>query len=126
MKKKRFTAALVISLTFLFTISCFLFAAPRGPLNFDPDNLPGAKVGVPYDVKVTIAQNVTPVGQISISEGALPQGLKLEKLQGEDTARIYGTPVEAGTFTFKIFVWCYGTNISGQTGEASYTITVGE
>jgi hypothetical protein len=47
-------------------------------------------------------------------------------VQSEDTARIYGAPQEAGTFTFKLSVLCYGTNISGQTGDASYTITVGE
>jgi hypothetical protein len=66
MKKNRFAAALVTSVTFLFTVSCFLFAAPRGPLKFDPDNLSGAKVGVPYDAKVTVSQNGTPVGQFSI------------------------------------------------------------
>jgi len=124
MKKNRFVSALIASLAFLLTLSCFLLTTPRDPLKFNPDHLPEAQVGVPYEVNVTIIQNATPVGQISISEGALPKGLTLEKVQNDDTARISGIPEEAGTFTFNIFVWCYGTNVSGQTGMMSYTIIV--
>ncbi len=110
---------------FLFTVSCFLFAAPRGPLKFEPAELPSAQVGVPYDAKVTISDNATPAGAFSISQGALPRGLALEKVQGEaNAAHIFGTPEQAGTFTFRIFVWCYGTNVSGQTGEKQYSLVV--
>jgi hypothetical protein len=126
MKKNRIAPALLISMTFLLTLSCFLVSTPRGPLKFDPDTLPGAQVGVPYDVKVTVTQNVTPVGQFSLTEGALPNGLALEKVQSENSARIFGTPEETGSFPFKIFVWCYGTNVNGQSGEMSYTILVGK
>jgi hypothetical protein len=112
-------------MAFLFALSCYALTGGRGPLKFDPASLPDAQVGVPYDAKVTITQNVTPAGGFSISEGALPRGLTMEKVQDENSARISGTPEEAGTFTFKISVWCYGTNVSGQTGEMSYTITVG-
>lgn len=124
MQKNRITAALLISVTFLLTLSCFLGSTPRGPLKFNPDYLPGAHVSVPYDVKVTITQNVTPVGQFSLIEGGLPKGLALEKVQSENSARIFGTPEETGSFTFKIFVWCYGTNVNGQSAEMSYTMVV--
>jgi hypothetical protein len=126
MKKNRITVVLLISVTFLLTLSCFLVSTPRGPLKFDPDTLPGAQVGVPYDVKLTVVQNATPVGQFSLIEGGLPRGLTLEKVQSENSARISGTPEETGSFTFKIFVWCYGTNVNGQSGEMSYTILVGK
>ncbi len=124
MKKNRFAPALLAGAVFLITASCFLLSTPRGPLKFYPDKLPEAQTGVPYEAKISITQNVTPAGQFSISEGALPKGLTLEKVQSEDTARISGTPAEAGTFSFKIFVWCYGTNVNGQSGEMQYTIIV--
>lgn len=124
MKKFRFSTALFAGVAFLLTSACFLFSTPRGPLKFDPDKLPEAQVGVPYEVKVTVTQNVTPTGGFSISEGFLPKGLTLEKVKGEDTAVISGTPAEAGAFPFKVFVWCYGTSVNGQAGEMSYTIIV--
>ena len=123
-KKSRYKIALFGSLTLLITLSCFIPTTLRGPLKFNPDNLPAAQVGVPYEVKITITQNATSAGQFSVSEGVLPQGLVLEKLQNENTARISGIPEEAATFTFKIFVWCYGTNVNGQSGEMGYTIVV--
>jgi hypothetical protein len=49
------------------------------------------------------------------------------KVEGEDdTAKISGVPEEAGTFTFTVRVWCYGTNVSAQQGEKEYSILVEE
>ncbi len=122
MKKK---PLLLMGCALLLSISCMLFfGAPRGSLQFQPEVLPAAQVGAAYEARVTISDNATPAGQFSVSEGALPPGLTLETLKGENTARIFGTPTQAGTFKFKIFVWCYGTNISGQTGEKEYTLVV--
>ena len=110
---------------FLITVSCLLFSQPRGPLSFQPDNLPSAQAGFSYEAKITIGGNVTPAGEFSISEGALPAGLRLEKVQGEeDSTRILGTPQQAGMFKFTVFVWCYGTNVSGQVGQKDYTLVV--
>ncbi len=122
-KINRFGMVIAALLILIFTISCFRLSV-RGPLKFAPETLPGAQLGVPYEAKVTISQNVTPAGEFSLSEGSLPKGLALEKVEGEDAARIYGIPEETGAFKFKVFVWCYGTNVSGQTGEQGYTIEV--
>ena len=122
--KKQFVIPFFACGLVLVTSACFLFSTPRGPLKFSPDKLPDARVGVPYEAKVSVTQNVTPVGGISISEGFLPKGVTLEKVKSENSALISGTPTEAGTFPIKIFVWCYGTNVSGQVGEMSYTIVV--
>ncbi len=122
MNKKLVMAVMAPAL--LFSVACLLFGPARGPLRFQPDTLPAAQAGVPYEAKVTISDNATPAGQFSVSEGALPPGLALETVKGEDAARIFGTPTQAGTFKFKVFVWCYGTNISGQTGEKDYTLVV--
>ncbi len=125
MKGKRGLLPVVLMASLLMsTLACMLFTPPRGPLKFDPAVLPDAQVGVPYEAKVSISDNATPAGDFSISDGTLPGGLTLEKVEGESAARISGTPQEAGTFTFKIFVWCYGTNVSGQVGEKEYTLTV--
>ena len=123
-RRPRFLLTLLAAGVLLSTLACMLFTPPRGPLKFEPAVLPEASVGVSYDAKIAISDNATPAGAFSVSEGTLPGGLVLEKIEGEDAARISGTPQEAGTFTFRVFVWCYGTNVSGQVGEKEYTLTV--
>ena len=122
--KSKILIATVMGCALLFSAACMLFGAVRGPLQFQPDTLPAAQVGVAYEAKVHISGNATPAGQFSVPEGALPAGLALETLKGQDTARIFGTPTQAGTFKLKLYVWCYGTNVSGQTGEKEYTLVV--
>ena len=98
----------------------------RPPLRFVPASLPAATEGVAYTTVIVVEDNVTPVGGASIAPGTLPDGLSLELLPGQtDTIRISGTPSRAGTFECTVSVWCFGTNVSGQTGEQRYTITVG-
>jgi len=97
----------------------------RGPLKFDPVSLPSAQVGVPYEAEIKVTENVTPVGDFSVAPDTLPPGLELAiEEEVADTAKITGIPEEAGTYTFTVSVWCYGTNVSGQTGEMEYTIVV--
>ncbi len=124
MRYGRSGIALVVGSVTLVTLACSLFAAGRGPLKFEPTVLPEAQVGALYEAKVSISENATPAGEFSISEGALPRGLALEKIEGQDAARIFGTPEEAGTFNFKVYVWCYGTNIAGRVGEQAYSLVV--
>ncbi|HEY6072835.1 MAG TPA: putative Ig domain-containing protein [Anaerolineales bacterium] len=120
---RRVWIALSVS-ALILGMACMLFLPPRGPLVFSPDALPDAQLGVPYEVKVSLTGNATPAGDFSLSEGALPPGLAMERVEGADQVRISGTPEEAGTFKFKLYVWCYGTNVSGQTGEVEYSLTV--
>jgi hypothetical protein len=79
---------------------------------------------VAYETEIHISQNDTPVGEFSISKGALPGGMELVRVAGEDTAKIKGIPEEDGVFTFTVSVWCYGTNVSGQMGQKEYSIIV--
>jgi len=97
----------------------------RGPLKFDPPSLPNAEAGVSYEAEIRVTQNVTPVGEFIIEPDTLPPGLELVIVEEvADTARIIGIPEEAGTYTFSVQVWCYGTQVSGQTGSKKYTIVV--
>jgi len=129
MKHRRVTVFLMI-LVLVLSLSCQTLFPPadetvRGPLKFDPPSMPAAKVGTPYEVEIKVSENRTPVGDFSVAPDALPPGLELVIVEAvPDTAKITGTPTQAGTYTFTISVWCYGTNVSGQRGEKDYTIVV--
>ena len=133
---KKYILVFMLTLS-LSTLACKLFSKldfestpepffqnTRPELVFTPDTLPDAEAGVPYEVTIQISQNETPVGDFQIVEGGLPDGLTYEFVEGEDNARIFGVIRESGTYKFKVSVWCYGTNVSGQTGEKEYTLLV--
>lgn len=121
MRRLPIVAALVVGL--LVAAACT--ESGRPPLRFVPDSLPGATAGTPYTAEIVVEETETPVGGASVAPGTLPDGLTLELLPGQtDTIRISGTPTRTGTFAFTVSVWCFGTNVSGQTGEQRYTITV--
>jgi hypothetical protein len=104
----------------------FCISTPRPTLSFLPEEMPQAKVGVAYDVEILVTGNSTPVFNYSISEGTLPPGLELVFDEQVHSARIKGTPTQAGKYPFAVSVMCYGTNVSGQTGEKKYTLVVEE
>lgn len=122
MKSKHLAFLSTITLA-LVTLACAQLSGVTG-LKFAPDTLPDGQVNTPYEAEIQVTQNNTPVGAFSISKGALPAGLELVQLSGKDRAKISGTPTESGIFTFSVSVWCYGTNVSGQTGEKEYRIVV--
>jgi hypothetical protein len=99
---------------------------PRPALVFSPEALPAATVGEPYEATISVSQNVTPTGDFYLSKDELlPPGLSLGEVnQQESSVQITGTPTEAGSYTFTVNVWCYGTSVSGQMGAMEYTITV--
>ncbi|MBN1954092.1 MAG: hypothetical protein JW900_03475 [Anaerolineae bacterium] len=97
----------------------------QGPmLIFSPAELPPATVGQPYQVTIVVSENDTPVGDMFVEDGSLPPGLAFVFLEGADSAEISGTPTEAGTFEFTVGAWCFGTNVSGDTGQQLYTLVV--
>jgi hypothetical protein len=106
--------------------ACLCTNTPRGALSFMPEEMPLARVGMTFDVEILVGGNATPVFHYGIAEGALPPGLELVFDEKFHSARITGTPTQAGTYPFTVSVMCYGTNVSGQTGEKKYTLVVGE
>ncbi len=139
MNRKHWISLFSLILVFAVSTACLtLFPRPsepaptfeweeseRGPLKFDPPSLPNAEVGIPYEAQIEITENVTPVGEFIVDPETLPPGLELLIVDDlEDTARITGVPEKAGTYTFTINVWCYGTMVSGQMGSKEYTIVV--
>ena len=104
---------------------CTIFTPPRAVLQFSPASLPDATVGTAYTADIAVTQTETPVGGTSVESGSLPTGLDAALVDGTpNTVRIAGTPKTAGTYTFTISVWCYGTNVSGQTGSRQYVLVV--
>jgi large repetitive protein len=106
-------------------LTAVLGCTPRPALQFAPTTLADAHVGSPYAATITVSQAATPVAGASVQDGALPAGLELALAkEPEDTIQISGTPGAAGTFSFTISVWCYGTNVGGQSATQAYTLVV--
>ena len=118
---------LLIIFVLLLTMACWWIPPTQMSnvaLVFTPDQLPDAQTGVSYKGEIQVTKNMTPVGGAQVSDGKLPTGLTLEKVESKDTILITGTPTEAGTFTFTVSVWCYGTSVNGQMGGKQYTIVI--
>ena len=106
-------------------LTAVLGCIPGSALQFSPATLPDAQVGSPYAATITVTEAATPVDGASVQDGALPAGLDLAATREPiNTIRISGTPTVAGTFTFTIYVWCLGTQVSGQTATQAYTLVV--
>ncbi len=143
MKQSMKNKAFLLTMTLLVSVvsfACSLFAQSESatptpdyvfepvttPLMIEPESLPNAQTGVAYEVEILVSDNVTPVSSVIISNGTLPPGLELVFMDGEDGATISGTPEESGTYTFTVFISCFGTMVGGQTGDKEYTIIVEE
>lgn len=118
-------AGIVRGIAWAITLTAVLGCTPRPALQFSPATLPDAQVGSSYAATITVSQAVTPVGGASVQDGALPAGIDLALAKEPDnTIQISGTPTVAGTFSFTIYVWCYGTNVGGQAATQGYTLVV--
>ena len=121
LSRKRFATGIACA----FVLTAVLGCTPRPALQFSPATLPDAQVGSSYAATITVSQAATPVDGASIQDGTLPAGLELAVAkQPTNTIQISGTPTVAGTFSFTIYVWCYGTNVNGQTATQGYTLLV--
>jgi hypothetical protein len=118
----------LLLIALLLTAGCDIFSSSRqaAPLVFSPERLPEAAAGQPYSAKINVSGQNTPVGGVSVDGGSLPEGLLLNRLQNDrnEVAEITGTPQKPGKSRFKVKVWCYGTQTSGQTGEKEYELEV--
>lgn len=108
-----------------FALAAVLGCTPRPALQLSPATLPDAQVGSPYAATITVSQAATPVGGASVQDGTLPPGLDLAVAKNPiNTIQVSGTPTASGTFRLTIYVWCYGTNVSGQTATQEYALVV--
>jgi hypothetical protein len=105
------------------TLACRGLGGPA-TLVFSPDQLPPATAGQPYQAIISITQNTTPVGQMSVGLADLPPGLNFAFLRSQNAAEISGTPQKTGTYKFTVSAWCFGTNTQGQSGHKDYQLLV--
>lgn len=125
-RRRRLRGYILPAIACAIGLTAVLGCTPSRPaLQFSPATLPDAQVGSPYAAAITVSQAVTPVGGASIQDGALPDGLDLAVAkQPVNTIQISGTPTVSGTFSFTVAVWCYGTNVTGQTAAQQYVLVV--
>jgi len=127
LSKKQALKTLLIIMALLVGATLACVRSERPPLTFTPDELPDAQVGRPYEIIIEVFGNETPVFQIVVSEGELPEGLLLEyELETSDSATLSGVPVGKGEYEFTIKASCLGTNRSGQIGEQQYILLVND
>jgi Putative Ig domain len=130
--RQRFAVSVLAALVLMIGSACLLlpFYPPpdrtRQPLVIEPGSLPPAQKGAVYEAGISVSEAETPVIDFYIAEGALPDGLTIEKIENENGARITGVPSKTGTFKFTVLVQCYGTSVSGQQAKKEYTLVVGE
>lgn len=118
---RKLSLLLVLSMVIFSVSACSLSGSA---LVFSPSKLSDAQIGQPYEVRIVISGNSTPLNTLFISDGQLPQGLALTHQRTDDFAIITGTPQQAGQFKFTIRATCLGTNLSGQTGQQDYMLVV--
>jgi len=98
--------------------SAYVFVCPACPtITLDPDSLPDARIGVSYSQSVTASGGEGPY-QFSLSDGALPPGLKLAQ-----NGLLSGTPTATGAYRFTITATILN---SLCPGSRSYTLTVAQ
>jgi hypothetical protein len=124
MKKLFFTIIVVVLALVTFSCSLGNISSKSDVLQFSPDTLPDGQVGQAYKVVVGISNQRTPAFNLGAGNDRLPPGLKGTFDQGKQTYTIEGTPIQAGTFSMTISALCYGTNVSGQSGQKEYRLVI--
>ena len=101
--------------------------AIRPEPEFMPKELPAAKVGSAYDVRIDVIDASTPVGRIlDDPENSLPKGLSIIHTEREKYGFIRGIPEQAGTYNVLLYASTFGTQCAGQDAEITYQLEVTE
>jgi hypothetical protein len=124
MKKFIFTIIIVVLASITFSCSLFNISLKSDTLQFSPDTLPDGQVGQAYKVVISLSNQRTPAFNMGAGNDRLPAGLKGTFDQAKQAYTIDGAPTQAGTFPLTISAVCYGTNVSGQSGEKEYRLVI--
>jgi hypothetical protein len=101
--------------------------AMRPEPEFMPKELPAAKVGSAYDVRIDVINASTPVGRIlDDPERPLPEGLSIIHTEREKHGFIRGVPEQAGIYKVLLYASTFGTQCVGQYAEITYQLEVTE
>ena len=119
---RRFRFLLMVALLAM-GMACVSRATPV-PLTFSPPVLPEATAGQPYRALIAVAGAETPIFEIGVTEGALPEGLSWHYQPGGSSLEISGVPAAAGSYPLIVTASCLGTSRNGQRAEQEYTLVV--
>lgn len=101
--------------------------AMRPEPEFMPKELPAAKKGSAYDVRIDVTNASTPVVRIlDDPERPLPEGLSIIHTEREKHGFIRGVPEQAGTYKVLLYASTFGTQCVGQYAEITYQLEVTE
>ncbi len=75
-------------------------------------------------VVIALSNQRTPAFNLGAGNDRLPPGRKGAFDQTKQTYTIEGIPNQAGAFSLTISAMCYGTNVSGQTGQKEYQLLI--
>jgi len=94
----------------------------------EPEQLPAAVVGQPFDVALTASYpdaTVSPLN-VSVARGSLPPGVATYQPPGDGTgsAGLRGTPTTAGAYQFTLTLAGYCTMGGCTRGSRDYTLVV--
>ncbi|WP_160083069.1 putative Ig domain-containing protein [Pseudomonas sp. 8AS] len=90
-----------------------------------PMELPAARVGQPYSVRLDVVDASTPVSKLLVAPAQpLPEGLELSHETRDKHGIIQGTPSKAGTYDVLIYGNTFGTQCTGQDVERLYQLEV--
>jgi hypothetical protein len=96
-------------------------------ISISPLAIASGTVGEPYNQIFGLSENANGIEDVTISKGALPRGLGVGFDVRGFNFFISGTPAEAGTFDFTVFVATEAGLFGGpQTGEQRYSLRVDE
>ena len=123
--KKAIFIIIFAALAFV-TFSCNLvnISLKSDVLQFSPDKLPDGQVGQAYKAVISLSNQRTPAFNMGADKDSLPPGLTGIFDQEKQTYTLAGTPTRAGTFSLTVSAVCYGTNVSGQSGEKEYRLVI--
>lgn len=90
-----------------------------------PEELPAARVGKPYEVRLDVINASTPVSKLLVAPSQpLPDGLELLHVRPENHGIIRGVPVRAGSYEVRVYGNTFGTQCTGQDVERFYRLEV--
>lgn len=90
-----------------------------------PTELPTARAGAPYSVRIDVVDASTPISRLLVAPAnPLPEGLVLSHETREKHGVIQGTTTKTGTYDVLIYGSTFGTQCTGQAVERLYKLEV--
>lgn len=90
-----------------------------------PEELPVARAGEPYEVRLDVINSSTPISKLLVAPSQpLPDGLVLLHVRPETHGVIRGVPTRPGRYEVRVFGNTFGTQCTGQDLERLYRLEV--